>query len=504
MFAVRDALEDRLPAGFSRLPAAQRVVLRGLDAGEVRELAARRGAALSLAAARRLQGLSGGMPLYVGTLLAEVPAAAWEAGAASPPAPDLFARQTAGRLETISSAARALVEAAAVLGTRADLGLVGRVARLDAPLTALAEVERIEVLSLAPGARTVTFDHPLTRAAVYHGMAAARRAELHGAVADAVDDRGVALPHRAAAAVGEDRALAAELERFAAEQAQRGALASAAGCLAAAGPLVARDERERVELAAVDALLTAGQLPAARKARLAAREGAGDAARLACVRGHLALLEARAPRRPSASCDERGEAADAASDPAPDGGAAAGRRSRSGGCSPQKARRWARRGAALLDAGERDGLGARWPEVLGHGDRCGDGREALALLGQIVGEQTPAGQSTVIRALRGWLRLLDDGVAELPRGAAQRRHGSAHRLGAEHPRPHARVARARRVRRRSVGSGARAPRQRRRSEMSARPRTCAPRRGCTASPSRRCAATSMPRNGTWPPPTSAT
>ncbi len=77
------------------------------------------------------------MPLYVHTLLDELPVAAWEDGAALPPAPELFARQVGGRLEGIAPASRALVEAAAVLGTRADLALVARVARLDAPLVAL-------------------------------------------------------------------------------------------------------------------------------------------------------------------------------------------------------------------------------------------------------------------------------------------------------------------------------------------------------------------------------
>ncbi len=426
VLAVRDDLEERLPAGFARFPAARRVALRGLDANEVRELARRRGVALSLAGARRLREHAGGMPLYLHTLLDELPVSAWEGGAALPPAPELFARQVGGRLEGIAPASRALVEAAAVLGTRADLALVARVARLDAPLVALEEVERAGVLSLAPGARTVAFDHPLTRAAVYHGMVAARRASLHVAVADAVDDRGVALLHRAAAALGEDPALAAELERFADEQVRRGALASAAECLAAAVPLVTPDDRDRVELAAVDALLSAGQLPAAR-ARLAAREDAGDSARLACVRGHLALLEARAEDA-ERELRQAWDAADADRDLR----RTAAQRLATvavGRLQPEEAGRWARRGAELLDVEERGGVAARWPEV--HGLATGgDYRGALALLEQIAGEQTPTGQSTVIRALRGWLRLLDDDVAG-SRAELRAVVKAEHRLGAE-------------------------------------------------------------------------
>ncbi len=251
VLAVRAGMGERIPDGFLKLDDVRRIALDGLSAAEAGALAAAAGKPLSAIAARRLRDHAGGNPLYLRALLAELPAMAWEAGGGLQPAPDLFARGVQRRLAAAAPETRALVEAAAVLGARSELhaaaavaGLGGSLAAADggageapAALTALDEAQRIGLLTSEPLARTIAFDHPLTRAAVYHALGSARHARLHAAAAAQADRPGVALRHRALAASGPDPALARELEAFAQREAGRLAWESAAEALMAAARL---------------------------------------------------------------------------------------------------------------------------------------------------------------------------------------------------------------------------------------------------------------------------
>ena len=84
-------------------------------------------------------------------------------------------------------------------------------------------------VSEAPSPWTLSFPHPLVRAAVYEALGPARRHALHTAAASLTDDESAALRHRVAAAAEPDEVLAADLTRFADREASRQSLAKCCG-----------------------------------------------------------------------------------------------------------------------------------------------------------------------------------------------------------------------------------------------------------------------------------
>src|SRR4051794_2905764 len=115
---VRSGATGTLPEPLVRLAGADRIELGALSVEDVRELGASAGVELSADAAARLQEHALGMPLHVRALLAEVPAEAWERPERPPPASRYFAERVARTLDACEPEARALLEAASVLGVR--------------------------------------------------------------------------------------------------------------------------------------------------------------------------------------------------------------------------------------------------------------------------------------------------------------------------------------------------------------------------------------------------
>jgi DNA-binding CsgD family transcriptional regulator len=181
--------------------------------------------------------------------------------------------------------------AAAVLGAHAPLGVAARLADLDDPLPALEEATNAGLLEapVGDGPRTVAFTHPLARAAVYHDLGAAQRAELHRRAAEIVGGPD-ALDHRVAATPLEDAELADDLEADARRLLAEGMVAAAASRLVASARLAPDPSRRgALVLEAAERLLDAGD--AAEAAGLAGEIGsfAASAAR-SYILGQLAMF----------------------------------------------------------------------------------------------------------------------------------------------------------------------------------------------------------------------
>ena len=212
VLGLRPEGASTVPAGLlRRAEAAGAVVeLGGLSADEVQALAGARGVgALSRRAAERLRVHTGGSPLHLCALLDEIPAATLEAMEQPLPAPRSYALLVLRDVAALTPAARRLVSTAAVLGERADTGLLLDVAGLD-PAQApevLEELHQRGLLLLPPAADQVRFRHPLVRAAISEDLGPGTRIELHRRAAELLPGA-AGLRHRIAAALAPDEALA--------------------------------------------------------------------------------------------------------------------------------------------------------------------------------------------------------------------------------------------------------------------------------------------------------
>jgi class 3 adenylate cyclase/tetratricopeptide (TPR) repeat protein len=92
------------------------------------------------------------------------------------------------RVDRLDEGPRAALEAAAVIGRRFPPGLVDRVAGLDgAAAEHLRALEIHELILPAGDGDDYEFKHALLRDAVYESLLSARRAELHGRAAEAIE-----------------------------------------------------------------------------------------------------------------------------------------------------------------------------------------------------------------------------------------------------------------------------------------------------------------------------
>ena len=118
--------------------------------------------------------------------------------------------------------------------------------------TTLAALGPAEVAGLtANDGLRIQFRHPLMRAAVYHGATAPDRRAAHAALASVLTGAKSLVPrawHLAAAAQGEDEAVAATLERAAIESRRRSGLAAASRAFERAARLTPDPERRAARL----------------------------------------------------------------------------------------------------------------------------------------------------------------------------------------------------------------------------------------------------------------
>jgi DNA-binding CsgD family transcriptional regulator len=243
---------------FEQLPT---ITVDGLPDAEARELLGLVvDGALSAQAVARILADTGNNPLALVELGTQYTADQLSGRAVRPePLPlgqrlrDHFLRQV-HRLPP-DAQAFALLTAADPGGERGQLWRAAAQSGLD-PDAASAETAKAGVLEF-PG-DSVRFRHPLLRSAVYHGASAVDRRHAHRALAQESHSE-LRVWHLAAAAVGPDEKLAAELQHTAERAGTRGGYAARAALLRRSADLTPDDARraER-EIALAEARLMAG------------------------------------------------------------------------------------------------------------------------------------------------------------------------------------------------------------------------------------------------------
>ncbi len=206
-----------LPASLIRLVEedALRIHLNAFGLDETRQLARLLDLGdLDTSAARQVVAHTGGSPLYLRAVLAELAAEdvdrRWPRAHQPLPVPASYAQLVVQRLTNCSADAVELTRAASILFTPRPLSLVANLAGIAQPLPALDAAVTAGLLQYPTGDEPLRLTHPLTRAAVYRTIPATHRAELHARTACVLEsiDTVAALRHRAAAASGPDPQLA--------------------------------------------------------------------------------------------------------------------------------------------------------------------------------------------------------------------------------------------------------------------------------------------------------
>ena len=261
---------DRLGGSWPRLlgdpERVQHISLAGLTGPDVGELASSLGlGTITHAVGERLRGHTRGHPLYLRSLLSELPPDALTFADGPLPAPRSFSATVLARLAKTGAAAQDLVAAAAVAGPRCRLALAASAAGLPDPSAALAQARSADLVSLVPGRlpEELAFTHPLIRAAVYDDLSPSRRRALHLRYAE-LGGGEMSLTHRVAASPGADDALTLELIAAAQREVAAGALSTGAEQLLRASRIAASPQLgDQALLGAAECLMLAGDVPAA-------------------------------------------------------------------------------------------------------------------------------------------------------------------------------------------------------------------------------------------------
>jgi DNA-binding CsgD family transcriptional regulator/tetratricopeptide (TPR) repeat protein len=255
--------DPRAVAVLDKLPAVPVLVPR-LGPAETRLLAARTVAVdLPAPVARRLCAHTAGIPRHLLELLRETPPDRWSDWQTRLPVPSRIQQRVRRALDDCSPPARALVEAAAVLGPTPVLADAVALTGLTDPIGALDEACAVGLLVPAAGhgLDALAFPERLVRSAVHATLAPGARHRLHLRAASVVTDETERLRHRVEAAPLPDAGLADELVTLARRKAEEGAWAVVAGALLDAGRISpTRAAREERLIEAVDALAGAGLL----------------------------------------------------------------------------------------------------------------------------------------------------------------------------------------------------------------------------------------------------
>jgi len=255
----RDQLDAPARQMLVSMAQRHRIFLQGLTVDDVAPLAAGLGAgSLGSDAIRRLHDRTGGHTLYLRTMLADAEGLE-RLGRETAAVPASLAAAIGGQLAALPTPTRSLLEMLAVVDGPVPMALLGKAAGVLEPTAAIEPALRAGLADLPPDqpTRPVVIRHALQRDAIYAGLAADRRRELHARAVTLVDEAS-GWAHRVAALDRPDEGLAAELERLAGEEAAAGRLTLAATHLRWASDVSpARADRERRLLTAALHLMLA-------------------------------------------------------------------------------------------------------------------------------------------------------------------------------------------------------------------------------------------------------
>ena len=225
----RDQLDEPTRRMLLSMEQRQRISLSGLSVDDVARLAAALGAGpLGSDAIGRLLDRTGGHTLYLQTLLSDTEGSE-RLGREAIAVPPSLAAAIGDQLAVLPAPTRSLLEMLAVVNGRMPLALLGGAAGVEQPSTAIEPAVRSGLTDLSSDepSRRVAIRHGLQRDAIYAGMTAERRRELHARAVAFVDEAS-AWAHRVASLDRPDEGLAAQLERLADDEAASGRLALAA------------------------------------------------------------------------------------------------------------------------------------------------------------------------------------------------------------------------------------------------------------------------------------
>jgi DNA-binding winged helix-turn-helix (wHTH) protein/tetratricopeptide (TPR) repeat protein len=272
----RDHPLSRLLGALARVPACERIALRGLEPPEVAALVeAVAGRAPAAQLARTVHEMTEGNPFFVfevARLLAESEPAASGAALALPQS----VRDAIGRrLDALSERSNELLRTAAVLGRGFDVALLARLAEQapDALLDPIGEALAAGILvEDEERMGRFAFAHALVRQTLYDELRAPQRVRLHRRVAEALE--------AAYAASAEPPLSELAHHWFEAAPGGGGERAIASACRAAerAHALLAYEESARLYEQALEALGIAAPEDAAPRFELLAAAGAEHAA----------------------------------------------------------------------------------------------------------------------------------------------------------------------------------------------------------------------------------
>jgi tetratricopeptide (TPR) repeat protein len=181
------------PEGAVPLARGRTLPLSGLARVEIAELlGAELGAEPDAARIESVLAVTAGNPFFVIEMAQQLASGAADAGSALGFAPAGASELLIRRLAGLTASSRALLEAASVLGEEFDLGTLSRalsrpvaelVSELGGPLA-------LGVVRASPGAlRRYAFVHALLRDALRHALTPVRRAELHLAIGEALEQQ---------------------------------------------------------------------------------------------------------------------------------------------------------------------------------------------------------------------------------------------------------------------------------------------------------------------------